>query len=197
MLARWVLRGERLSLRCLLYARAALIRGAFRAFGDRTRLHPSVRINHPERISIGAGVWVGAGAWLHVVPGPGDAVAIEIGDGCSLAGNCTLAAVERVVLGRDVLIARGVYISDHSHAFGDADVPILRQGVDRIGAVEIGDGAWLAENAVICPGVTIGRGAVVGANSVVTRDVPARSVVVGAPARVVRTLDSEAERVAA
>jgi acetyltransferase-like isoleucine patch superfamily enzyme len=85
-----------------------------------------------------------------------------------------------------VLLARGVYVSDHSHAFEDRSLPVLDQGVDRVAPVEIGDGAWLGENVVVCPGVSIGAGAVIGANSVVTRDVPSHAVAVGAPARVVR-----------
>ena len=56
------------------------------------------------------------------------------------------------------------------------------------GPVEIGDGAWLGENVVVGPGVCIGRGAVIGANAVVLDDVPERSVAVGAPARIVRSL---------
>jgi acetyltransferase-like isoleucine patch superfamily enzyme len=62
--------------------------------------------------------------------------------------------------------------------------------------VEIGDGALLGQNVVVCPGVRIGRGAVVGANSVVRDDIPDRAIAVGAPARVVRLLDGEREPVA-
>ncbi|MGH2840338.1 MAG: acyltransferase, partial [Solirubrobacteraceae bacterium] len=61
----------------------------------------------------------------------------------------------------------------------------LDQGLDPVAPVEIGDGAWLAQNVVVCPGVRVGRGAVVGASAVVTRDVPDFCVAVGAPARVV------------
>jgi tetrahydrodipicolinate N-succinyltransferase len=196
-LARSLFRAGRVTLRGRVRARALLLGGGFHAFGKGAGLHPSVRVTCPERIAVGSGVWVGAGAWLHVLDRPGSGPAIEIGDGCSLAGNCTLAAAQRVVLGRQVLVARGVYVSDHSHAFSDPDAAVLAQGVDRIAPVVIGDGAWLAENAVICPGVTIGPGAIVGANAVVTRDVPARTVVAGAPARVIRALDADSEPVAA
>jgi carbonic anhydrase/acetyltransferase-like protein (isoleucine patch superfamily) len=194
-LGRSFLRAEQIALRGRIRVRAMLVGGGFDAFGAGARLHPSVRVTCPERIGLGRGVWVGAGAWLHALEGPGQA--IELGDGCSLAGNCTIAAAQRVVLGRQVLVARGVYLSDHSHAFSDPDVAVLAQGVDGIAPVEVGDGAWLGENAVICPGVSIGRGAIVGANSVVTRDVAARTIVAGAPARVIRVLDAGAEPVAA
>jgi acetyltransferase-like isoleucine patch superfamily enzyme len=71
------------------------------------------------------------------------------------------------------------------HAFDDRTMAVLDQGVTRVAAVEIGDGAWLGENVVVGPGVRIGPGAVIGANSVVLHDVPAHTVAVGAPARVV------------
>ena len=91
-------------------------------------------------------------------------------------------------LGRKVLFARNVYVSDHSHRFDDPSRAVLDQGVDRIAAVDIGDGAWLGQNVVVGPGVRIGRGAVIGANAVVLDDVPDHCVAVGAPARVVRSL---------
>ena len=83
-----------------------------------------------------------------------------------------ISAARSVRLGRDVLMARNVYISDHQHAFEDTTRPVLAQGVTRVAAVEIGDGAWLGENVVVGPGVTIGRGAVIGANAVVLESVP-------------------------
>jgi acetyltransferase-like isoleucine patch superfamily enzyme len=94
-----------------------------------------------------------------------------------------------VRLGRKVLLARNVYISDHSHAFADVTRAVLDQGITKVEPVEIGDGAWLGQNVVVGPGVRIGRGAVVGANSVVLEDVPDYAVAVGAPARVVRELE--------
>ena len=98
-----------------------------------------------------------------------------------------LSAVSSVRLGRDVLLARNVYISDHSHAYEDVTRPVHAQGVSKVLPVVIGDGAWLGQGVVVCPGVSIGRGAVVGAGSVVLQDVPDFSVAVGSPARVVRS----------
>jgi acetyltransferase-like isoleucine patch superfamily enzyme len=85
-----------------------------------------------------------------------------------------------------VLLARGVYIADHGHAFDDRTRAVLDQGIDRVAPVEIGEGAWLGQNVVVGPGVRIGRGAVIGANAVVLDDVPDHAVAVGVPARVVR-----------
>jgi acetyltransferase-like isoleucine patch superfamily enzyme len=131
-------------------------------------------------------VYVGAGSWLQVLDGYGDgAVVIEIGDYASIAGGCVLSAVSSVKLGRSVSLAPHVYIADHAHAYRDATRAIADQGITDIEAVEICDGAWLGANVVVLPGVRIGEGAVVAANSVVTKDVPDHSLAAGAPARVV------------
>ena len=173
-----------------------LAAGAFEEFGPGSAMHPTVRLRRPGRVAIGSGVWVGAGVWLHVLE-DGEGTAIRIGDRTSIAGNVTLAAAVSVTLGRSVLLARGVYIADHSHRFQDVGTPVIHQGIDKLASVEIADGAWLGENVVVNPGVRVGRNAVVGANSVVTRDVPDRSVAVGVPARVVRELGAlEGERTA-
>ena len=184
----------RLSLFCYRWAVrlkgklfSILISGAFSNFGKRTVLMTPIRLSGEERIAIGNGVFVGPGSWLQTLPDGGDqAVAISIGDRTSIAGSCVISAVRGVVIEEDVLFARNVYVSDHIHKYEDRDKPILDQGVDKIAPVLIQRGAWLGQNVVICPGVTIGRGAVVGANSVVNRDVPDYSLAVGAPARLVK-----------
>ena len=163
--------------------------GGFAAFGRRSVIQPPVRLGGTRRISVGSDVFVGAGSWLQVLPGPDTGVALELGDGVSIAGNCVLSAAVSVRLGRQVLLARNVYVADHEHAFAAADRAVLEQGIAKLGPVEIGDGAWLGQNVVVGPGVRIGRGAVIGANSVVLSDIPARTVAVGAPARVVRDLE--------
>lgn len=171
------------------YAKAfsICISPSFAAFGRRSVIEPPLRIQGERRIVIGTGVFIGANSWLQALS-PRTEVAIEIGDGTSIAGNCVVSAAQSVVLGEKVLVARGVYISDHSHAFGDPTRAILDQGIDSIEPVEIHDGAWIGENAVIAPGVTIGRGAVIGANAVVLDSVPDFTVAAGVPARVVRRL---------
>ena len=166
---------------------------SFAAFGRRTVLCLPVRIAGERRIALGAGVHVGAGSCLQALEDEGfglDGEAlITIGDRTSIAGNCTISAARHVLLGTAVLLGRGVYIADHDHAYADASLPVLQQGIKNVAAVEIADGAWLGQNVVICPGVTIGAGAVIAANSVVKADVGARCMAAGAPARTVRSLD--------
>jgi acetyltransferase-like isoleucine patch superfamily enzyme len=173
------------ALRARARAFSLLAARSFAGFGAGSVVEPPVRIAGESRIAIGDGVYVGAGSWLQALPG--DGIALEIGDGTSISGTLVVSAARSVRIGRSVLMARNVYLSDHGHAFERAGTPVLAQGVTEPRPVEIGDGAWLGENVVVCPGVRIGRGAVVGANAVVLEDVPDWSVAVGVPARVVRS----------
>jgi acetyltransferase-like isoleucine patch superfamily enzyme len=164
------------------------ISGGFAEFGAHTVLAPPVDVRGARQIALGAHVWVGPGSWLYAIPeAAADEPVLVVGDGVRISGDCVLSAVASVRLGRDVLLARNVYISDHSHGYEDVTRPIRAQGVANVRPVTIGDGAWLGQGVVVCPGVSIGRGAVVGAGSVVLHDVPAYSVAVGVPARVVRS----------
>lgn len=190
------------------------LRSSFASFGLRSRISLPTQLHGTERISVGNHVYLGPGCWLltHKLQGiePVDGAAragavgagaaragavldgaggcIEIGDRTSIAGYCVLSAAVRVSIGRGVLFARNVYIADHRHGFDLADRAILDQPLEDLRAVVVEDDAWLGQNVVLLPGVTVGRGAVVGANSVIREDVPPRCVVAGAPGRVVRRL---------
>jgi acetyltransferase-like isoleucine patch superfamily enzyme len=165
--------------------------GAFAEFGSSSVIQPPVRLKREGRIAVGTGVFVGAGSCLQVLDDWSDSVVIEIGDGTSIAGTCVLSAALSIRVGRKVLMARNVYVADHSHAFDDIGRAVLDQGIDRVEPVEIGDGAWIGQNVVVGPGVRIGRGAVIGANAVVLSDVPDHTVAIGAPARAIRSLVRE------
>lgn len=162
------------------------MRSSFEGLGPRSRLSLPIQIEGAERIAIGNHVYLGPGCWL-LTHEPGGR--LEIGDGTSIAGYCVLSAAASVRIGRKVLFARNVYVADHRHGFERDDLPVLEQDIADIRPVVVEDGAWLGQNVVLLPGVTIGAGAVVGAGSVVREDVPPRCVAVGAPARVVRELD--------
>jgi acetyltransferase-like isoleucine patch superfamily enzyme len=81
-----------------------------------------------------------------------------------------------------------VYITDQNHGYEDVTRPISQQSQPELPVV-IGDGSWLGHGAVVLPGVTIGKHVVIGANSVVTKDIPDFSVAVGSPAKVIRQYD--------
>lgn len=166
--------------------------GGFAAFGRKSHLALPITVLRPDLIRVGAGAYFGPGCWLQALAEGADAAdrsaRIEVGDRCSFAGYDVLSAARRIVIEPGVLFARNVYVSDHMHAFQDATRPIQDQGLAKVAEVVIETGAWLSQNVVVCPGVRIGRGAVIGANSVVNQDVPARTLAVGSPARVIKEL---------
>ena len=175
-------------LRCKIFS--LLIAGAFARFGKNTVLTNPLRLDGEERIAVGDRVFIGSGSWLQALPdGDNKSVAISIGNGTSCAGSCVISSVRSVTLEENVLLARNVYISDHMHKYTDTEIPVMSQGLDKILPVLIKRGAWLGQNVVVCPGVTIGTGAVIGANSVVTKSIPDYSVAAGSPARVVKMIE--------
>ncbi len=170
---------------------SVLLSGAFAQFGKSSVLQRPIRLSGESRIHIGDGVFIGANSWLQTLFDEENlSTAIYIGSGTSMAGSCVISAIRCVVIEDEVLLARNVYIADHSHRYTNIDLPILSQSLDKIAPVVVRRGAWIGQNVVVCPGVTIGRGAVIGANSVVKSDIPDWCVAAGAPARVIREFGS-------
>jgi lipopolysaccharide O-acetyltransferase len=168
------------------------VAGGFAAFGSHSVLQLPIRLSGESRMAVGSDVFVGAGSWLQALDEGSSPVAIEIGDGTSVAGLCIVSAVESIRIGRRVSFARNVYVADHAHAYDRSTEPIMDQGITDVAPVEIGDGAWIGENVVILPGSRIGHGAAIGANSVVNGDIPPFSLALGSPARVIRRFASAA-----
>ncbi len=100
-----------------------------------------------------------------------------------------VAALELVEIGDHCMFANGCFVSDANHRFDDPERPVPWQGFTTRGPTRIGDNVWCGANVVITDGVTVGERCVIGANSVVTRDLPAFSVASGAPARVIRMIE--------
>jgi acetyltransferase-like isoleucine patch superfamily enzyme len=116
---------------------------------------------------------------------------LTIGDRVTATSALQVVVFRSVTIEDDVMFAANVYVADGGHAFDRVDLPYKYQGISEPAPVVVGRGSWIGQNVVIAPGVTIGEMVVVGANSVVTRDVPPRTVVAGVPARVVRSWDAE------
>ena len=116
---------------------------------------------------------------------------IEIGEGCKIQPFVHIAAVEKVTLGKGVLIASHVYITDHDHDFSDPyDPPIWNKRVVSAPTC-IEDYVWLGEGVMVLKGVTIGERSIIGAGSIVTKDIPSFSIAVGTPARVIQVYDHD------
>ena len=161
----------------------------FGHFGHGTVVLAPIAVEGAERIHLGGKVYVAHQTCLAAVPHTGSSdCRLEIGDGSRIGRFNHFYATRRVVLGAKVLTANNVYISDNLHGYRDPDKAVLDQPVEQLGDVEIGDGSWLGHNVCVL-GVKIGRHCVVGANAVVTRDLPDYSIAVGAPAVVIRRYD--------
>jgi acetyltransferase-like isoleucine patch superfamily enzyme len=137
------------------------------------------------RLEIGAQTLLEPNVWLTA---PGRA-RIRIGAGCFLNLGVMVAAVELVEIGDHCMFANGCFVTDADHRFDDPVKPVPWQGFTSKGPTRIGDNVWCGANVVITSGVTIGERCVVGANSVVTADLPPFSVAAGAPARALRTIE--------
>ena len=128
------------------------------------------------------------GRWLHL--GVDTALrchegTLTVGDKAVLGRDVSVNCYLDVEIGDSALIADDVYISDFDHKFTDLDIPIKDQGISKA-RVRIGRDVWLGTKVTVAKGVVIGDCAVVGANAVVTKDLPEYSVAVGVPARVVK-----------
>ena len=172
-------------------------------------IESGVRLRHARNIRLGRGVYLDQGVYLHATPGGisiGDRTCvmhgtelhvfnfrdlphayIKVGRDTFIGESVVIRGQGGVSIGDSVLIAPHARILAVNHNFGDVTRPIIEQGITCRG-IEIADGAWIGAGAAVLDGVRVGRGAVVGANAVVTRDVPPHTVVVGSPARVVKNL---------
>ena len=162
--------------------------GALGHLGRGTYLVSPFRMDGPEGIGIGDGTFIQRGGWLYCCGIEGKPAVLAIGSGCVFGYNNHITAVREVRIGDDVLTANNVYISDNVHGYEDITTPIMQQPVIFKQPVSIGSGTWLGENVCIV-GASVGRNCVIGANAVVTKDVPDYSVAVGSPARVIKHFD--------
>lgn len=166
-----------------------IMKHAFQHFGTKSIICSYAKIVCGRKIVIGDNVGIGRYGVIEAY-GPGETL-ITISDGCCLGDMNHLTAYTGIYLGKNVLTGRRVTISDNGHGTFDKsslDTAPLKRTVYSKGGVKIGDNVWIGENCTILANVHIGNGAVIGANAVVTTDIPAYSCAVGVPAKVIKTL---------
>jgi lipopolysaccharide O-acetyltransferase len=150
-------------------------------------------IRNRRNIKIGKKFTTGPGCRIEAYPlDDSKKICITIGNNVQINDYVHIGAVGSITIGNNVLMASKIYISDHNHGSYDANasdsplsLPMERQRIIR--PVVIEDNVWIGESVCILPGVTVGTGCVIGALSVVTKDIPPYSIAVGNPARVVKT----------
>lgn len=110
---------------------------------------------------------------------------IEVGANVLIDEGTCVMAQEHVYIGDNTMIAPYCFITDFNHQFDRTDIPIAKQGY-KTKKVRIEEDVWIGTHCIILPGVTLGKGSVVGAGSVVTKSVKSYSVVAGNPAKVIK-----------
>jgi acetyltransferase-like isoleucine patch superfamily enzyme len=139
-----------------------------------------------KRIFIGKNVYIRKHTWLAADPVTGAAdCKLIIGDGTYIGNFCHIYASSKIEIGNKVLLADRVYLSDNVHSYENIQLPVMEQPVKQLQPVILKDGCWLGENVCVI-GATVGKNSVVGANSVVMKDIPDYCVAVGAPAKIVK-----------
>ena len=149
-------------------------------FGKRLQ----IQIRRGAEIRFGAFSWIGDGTKIRCHEG-----IVEIGAKTVFGQECTISAYKRVRIGEQCVIADRAMFIDFDHGVIDVERPIRAQGI-YTRDVEIGSNVWIGYNACFLRGVRVGDNSIVGANAVVTEDIPANAVVGGVPAKVLRMRDA-------
>ncbi len=168
----------------------------FKRVGRTSVIYRPMFICNADCIEIGEGVSIWDGVRLEAVRDPyGRTPSLTIGSNTNIEQQVHIVCHSRIKIGRDVSITARCAIVDVTHPYEDINAGKIGSLIANDDSfVEIGDGAFIGCGAVILPNVRIGRRAIVGANSVVTRDVPDFTVVAGAPARKVKEYSHELQR---
>ncbi len=182
--------------------RGIIYRTVLGEVGSSCLIEEDVRFRVPRRVFLGSRVFIGQYSLLNATCKDSF---IRLGNDVHLARFCTLRAGKRgitlhdgvginqytfldgnggVEIGPDTLLSPGVQCISGNHIFDNPDVPIKYQGTEY-GKITIGEDCWLGTNVIVLPGVTLGRGAVIGAGAVVTKDIPAYGIALGIPAKVI------------
>jgi acetyltransferase-like isoleucine patch superfamily enzyme len=139
-----------------------------------------LQIGRTGQIRFGRFVWVGEGTKIRCHEG-----IVEIGTKTVIGQEVTISAYQHVRIGAECVIADRAMFIDFDHVVVDPEAPVRLQGIYKRDVV-VGSNVWIGYGAQILRGVAIGDNAIIGASSVVTRNIPANAVAVGTPARVVR-----------
>lgn len=164
----------------------------FRKIGKNSMIAKPLKIDNPFNISIDDNVNISKYAWLYTQKIYKNKPSLVIRSGTQIGNFVHIVAIKDVDIGKNVLVADKVYISDNNHEFFRIDIPIMNQGIKFKKKVHIGEGSWIGENVSII-GASIGKNCIIGSNSVVTSDIGDYCIAVGSPAKVIKQYDKNKE----
>lgn len=163
--------------------------------GNNTKFSGDIYFKNPQYIRLGDNCYIGPEckieAWDHYGEDRFNPQII-LDSNVRINSKCHIGAIRKVVIGSGTLIGSNVMIIDHSHGksvLGEMKRPPAERELYSKGSVEIGENCWICENVCILPNVHIGRGSIIGAGAIVTKDIPPYSVVGGNPAKVVKSIN--------
>lgn len=158
------------------------------------------RLRGTKAIEVGSGAYINRYAWIDAVHSFGNQTfmpKITIGRNFSSADRLHISAVNFISIGDNCLFGSGVYISDHNHGAYKGELqsppyePPIKRRLASYGAINIGSNVWLGDNVIVVGSISIGAGSVVGANSVITKNVPPNVMVAGTPFRILKTFNEK------
>jgi acetyltransferase-like isoleucine patch superfamily enzyme len=156
-----------------------MIKKIYRTLRNILQCNNYFQLKHGKNLLIGGGTIVSPTKW------------ITMGYNVFIGRNCTISTSTSgrspISIGNNVMLAERVQIIGGNHAFDRIDIPINQQGEGKQGAIVIEDDVWVGASAIILTGVTIGKGSIIGAGSVVTKDVKPYSIVAGNPAKIIKS----------
>ena len=159
--------------------------------GRKSRLYGVLKIEYPENIFIKNSVKIGKHAWLAANPLTGEAVCrLNIDSGVYIGNFVHIYCTGQITICEKVLISDKVYIADNLHAYEEIELAIIDQPIKQLKPVSIGEGSWIGEGVSII-GANVGKHSIIGANSVVTKDIPDYCIAVGAPAKIIKRYNAQ------
>jgi acetyltransferase-like isoleucine patch superfamily enzyme len=163
--------------------------------GKNLRIGKNLTVGGIKHIEIGNNVLLSDNIWLEIIEKYKTTTypkaSIRIGDNTGIGRNAVITAINEIVIGNNCLFGPNVYISDHFHGNNSVEqieIPVGLRDLFTKGKVVIEDNVWIGYGVSILPNVTIGRCSIIGANSVVTKDVEPYTVVAGNPAKIIRKI---------
>ena len=174
---------------CLIFYK---VRGWF-IFKNARLIRFPFRVRGKQYIKIGKGFTTGINCRIDAlnINNFGEKYLIEIGENVEINDEVHIGATEKIIIEDNVLIASKVYISDHNHGSykgdeQDSPMSIPKERKIHSSPIRIEKNVWIGELCCILQGVTIGEGSIIGAMSVVTKDIPPYTIAVGSPAKLIK-----------